>query len=207
MKNKYIAEFVGTFALSFVVLAAVSQVLPLPVTVPVIAGLTLGLFVYTIGGVSGAHINPAVTIGLWSTKKIGNRDALAYLVAQIFAAAVAIVLMRTLGMTAPEAVTTTFTASLFFAEAIGAFFFAFGIAAVVFGKVSDHMSGVVIGGSLLLGILLAVFSGSAGILNPAVAFALNAISITYIVGPVVGAVLGFYAYRYVVAKELAHCGI
>lgn len=196
MKNKYIAEFVGTFALSFIVLSAVSQVLPLPVSVPVIAGLTLGLFVYTIGGVSGAHINPAVTIGLWSIKKIDNRDAIAYIIAQIFAAAVAIVLARTLGMPTPEAVTSVFMAPLFFAEALGAFFFAFGIAAVVYGKAKDQMSGVVVGGSLLLGILLASFAGSAGILNPAVAFALNAVSIMYILGPVVGTIVGFHAYRY-----------
>jgi glycerol uptake facilitator-like aquaporin len=197
MKNKYIAEFVGTFALSFVVLAAVSQVLPLPVAVPVIAGLTLGLFVYTIGGVSGAHINPAVTIGLWSIQKINNRDAVAYIVVQIFAAAVAIVLARTLGMATPAAVATGFVAPLFFAEALGAFFFAFGIAAVVYSRVADQMSGVVVGGSLLLGILFASFAGSAGILNPAVAFALNAVSIMYIVGPIVGAVVGFHAYRYI----------
>ncbi len=197
MKNKYIAEFLGTFALSFVVLAAVSQVLPLPVSVPVIAGLTLGLFVYTIGGVSGAHLNPAVTIGLWSISKINNRDAVAYIVAQIFAAAVAIVLARTLAIATPLAVPATFMAPLFFAEAIGAFFFAFGIAAVVYGKVSNQMAGAVIGGSLLLGILIASFAGSAGILNPAVAFALNAVSIMYIVGPIAGAVVGFHAYRYI----------
>lgn len=197
MKNKYIAEFLGTFALSFVVLAAVSQVLPLPVSVPVIAGLTLGLFVYTIGGVSGAHLNPAVTIGLWSISKINNRDAVAYIVAQIFAAAVAIVLARTLAIATPLVVPATFMAPLFFAEAIGAFFFAFGIAAVVYGKVSNQMAGAVIGGSLLLGILIASFAGSAGILNPAVAFALNAVSIMYIVGPIAGAVVGFHAYRYI----------
>ena len=196
MKNKYIAEFVGTFALSFVVLAAVSQVLPLPVAIPVIAGLTLGLFVYSIGSVSGAHINPAVTIGLWSIKKISNRDAVGYIIAQIFAAAVAIVLGRTLGMATPEATTSVFMAPMFFAEALGAFFFAFGIAAVVYGKVGESVSGFVVGGSLTLGVMIASFSGSAGILNPAVAFALNAISIVYIVGPVLGAVVGFNAYNY-----------
>jgi glycerol uptake facilitator-like aquaporin len=86
---------------------------------------------------------------------------------------------------------------LFFAEALGAFFFSFGIAAVVFGKVSDQMSGFVIGGSLLLGILIAVFSGSMGILNPAVAFALNAVSVMYVLGPIAGALIGFSTYRYV----------
>lgn len=201
MKNKYIAEFVGTFALSFVVLAAVSQVLPLPMAIPVIAGLTLGLFVYTIGGVSGAHINPAVTIGLWSVRKINNAETVAYLLAQIFAAAVAIVLARTLGMATPEAVPLPFISALFFAEALGAFFFAFGIAAVVYGRVSDQMSGLVIGGSLTLGILIASFAGSAGILNPAVAFALNAVSIMYVFGPILGAVVGFHAYRYLTNQK------
>lgn len=201
MSKKYIAEFIGTFALSFIVLAAVSQVLPLPIALPVIAGLTLGLFVYTIGGVSGCHINPAVTIGLWSIKKINNKEAIGYILAQIFAAAVAIVLARLLGMATPEAAAASFVAPLFFAEALGAFFFAFGIASVVYSKVSDQMSGVVIGGSLLLGILLASFAGSAGILNPAVAFALNSVSIMYVLGPILGAIVGFNAYRYLIGQK------
>ncbi len=198
MKNKYIAEFIGTFALSFVVLAAVSTATSLPLPVAVLAGLTLGLFVYTIGGVSGAHMNPAVTIGLWSIKKITNKDAIAYILAQVFAAAVAIVIVRTLGMVIPEASTVSFGATLFFAEALGAFFFTFGIAAVVHGRVSDVLSGVVIGGSLILGIVIAIVSGSAGIINPAVAFALNSMSIVYVLGPVAGAIVGFNVYRYLV---------
>ena len=198
MKNKYIAEFIGTFALSFVVLGAVSVAVPLPMPVAVLAGLTLGLFVYTIGGISGAHINPAVTIGLWSIKKISSRDALLYLLAQIFAAAVAIVIVRTLGLVSPAAASAAFDAPLFFAEALGAFFFTFGIAAVVHGRVSDALSGTVIGGSLVLGLVIATMAGSVGIINPAVAFALNSLSIVYVLGPIVGAIVGFNAYRYLV---------
>ncbi len=198
MKNKYIAEFIGTFALSFIILATVSTATPLPLPVAVLAGLTLSLFVYTIGGISGAHLNPAVTIGLWSIKKITSKDAVGYLLAQVFAAAVAIVIVRTLGMAATEASTVAFEAPLFFAEALGAFFFAFGIAAVVHGRVTNALSGTVIGGSLILGILIATASGSEGIINPAVAFALNSMSFVYLVGPVAGAIVGFNAYRYLI---------
>ena len=94
MSKKYIAEAVGTFGLSFVVLGALSFAGVIPVAVPVIAGLTLGLFLYSIGGVSGCHINPAVTIGLWSVKKISNQDAVSYVIAQIVGAFVAIMVAR-----------------------------------------------------------------------------------------------------------------
>lgn len=195
MKNKYIAEFIGTFTLSFVVLAAVAATSPLPVAIPVLAGLTLGLFVYTIGSISGSHINPAVTIGLWSIKKIESKDAGIYIVAQIFGAAVAIAMAQLLAIGLPEAASTTFEINAFIAEALGAFFFAFGIAAVVYGKVAADMSGVVVGGSLLLGVLIASLGGASGILNPAVAFALNSVTAVYFLAPVVGAVLGFQVYR------------
>jgi aquaporin Z len=200
MKHSYIAEFVGAFTLSFIVLAAVAATTPLPVAIPVIAGLTLGLFVYTIGPISGSHINPAVTIGLWSIKKIETKDAAFYIVAQIFGAAVAIAVAQALALSIPEAASTAFGITEFIAEMLGAFFFAFGIAAVVYGKVAADMSGVVVGGSLLLGVLIASLGGASGILNPAVAFALNSVTIVYFLAPVAGAVLGFQAYRLLSVK-------
>lgn len=200
MKNKYIVECIGAFTLSFVVLLAVSGVAT-PVAIPVIAGLTLGLFVYTIGAISGSHINPAVTIGLLSVKKITTNDAVMYIVAQILGAAFAIVVAKFLGVAMPSATSSAFTLGDFIAEAFGAFVFAWGIAAVVYGKVRDDMSGMVIGGSLLLGLLISSLAGGAGILNPAVAFALNAVSLTSILAPIVGAVAGFQAYRMVLGMK------
>ncbi len=195
MPKKYIVEGVGTFGLSFVVLGAASFLGMLPVEVPVIAALTLGLFVYTIGGVSGCHINPAVTLGLLSVKKISNQDAAGYIVAQLVGAFVAMMVAKWF-MIETAGDSTVFDAHVFAAEALGAFFFMFGIASVVYGKVHGYMSGMVIGGSLLLGILVALVAGSAGILNPAVAVALNAVSAIYLLAPVVGSVAAFHAYKY-----------
>ena len=193
MQNKLIAEAVGTFALALAVLASLTMESTIIAT-PVIAALVLALFVYTIGGKSGCHINPAVTIGLWSINKIKTNDAVLYIIAQLLGALVAFGLTSTLignvslGM-APESMV------VFVAEFIGAAFFTFGIAAVVYGKVRDDMSGLVIGGSLLLGILMAVAFGSAGIINPAVALALGALNLSYALGSIIGAVLAMNFYK------------
>ncbi|MFM2381429.1 MAG: hypothetical protein RLZZ76_196 [Candidatus Parcubacteria bacterium] len=196
MSKKYIAEAVGTFGLSFVVLGALSFGGVIPVVVPVIAALTLGLFVYTIGGVSGCHINPAVTVGIWSIKKISNTDAISYVASQFVGAVAAILVAKWFGIISPVD-GGIFDTQTFAAEALGAFFFMFGIASVVFGKVQGMVNGLVIGGSLLLGILVAVVAGSAGILNPAVAASLNALSAVYLLAPVVGSIAAFHAYKYI----------
>jgi aquaporin Z len=201
MSKKYIAEFVGTFALSFVVLSALASTDVLPLAVPVIAGLTLALFVYTIGSISGCHINPAVTLGLLSINKIDLKEAFAYIVAQVLGAVLAIAVAKNLMLTASAGVSTDFSGPEFFTEALGAFFFAFGISAVVYGKAKEQMSGLVIGGSLLLGVLIASLGGSAGILNPAVAIALNSATFVYLIAPILGAVLGFKTYRYLAEQN------
>jgi aquaporin Z len=197
MYKKYIAEAVGTFALSFVVLGAVSSSGLLPIPVPILAGLTLALFVYTIGSISGCHINPAVTLGLLSINKITPKDALGYVVAQMLGALGALVLAKSLLMVSPVVV-GAFSSAVFFAEMLGTFFFAFGIASVVYGKAKEQMSGIVVGWSLLFGILVASLAGASGILNPAVAFALNSVSVVYILAPIAGSVLGFQVYKYLI---------
>ncbi|MBI1862637.1 hypothetical protein HYS00_00800, partial [Candidatus Microgenomates bacterium] len=51
------------------------------------------------------------------------------------------------------------------------------------------------GGSLLLGIAIASLIGSAGILNPAVAFGLQSFTIPYVIGPILGSVFGMLVFR------------
>ena len=145
MQNKLIAEALGTFTLALAVLTSI-QMGGAMVATPVLAGLVLALFVYTIGSKSGSHINPAVTLGLWSINKIKTNDAVAYIVAQILGALVAFGVASTLMDSAPTLGMAPESMSVFIAELIGALLFGFGIAAVVYGKVRDDMSGMVIGG-------------------------------------------------------------
>ncbi len=186
----YIAEAIGTFGLSLVVVLSLTGKFPIPV--PVVAALTLGLFVYSVGNFSGTHINPAVTIGLLSIKKISWEDAFGYLVAQFIGAALAMGVGKLLGITNLDLPGTS--AMIAISEAVGMFFFSFGIASVVHNKVPKEMSGVVVGGSLLLGVIIASTMGSAGILNPAVELAVGMFTPMYIFGAILGSIIGFNVY-------------
>lgn len=189
--KKYFAEALGTFALSLSVLLAIHS--GGPIAVPLVAAITLGLFVYSIGHISGTHINPAVTLGAWTIGKIKHHDAIFYIIAQFIGASIAMVVATNSGAGVNLVVNNTWAIAL--AEIIGTFFFTFGIASVVYGKTPAIMSGIVIGGSLLMGILIASTFGSNGILNPAVALALSSFNLMYMIGPIVGSVLGFNVYK------------
>ena len=191
--KKYVAEFVGTFLLTLAVLTSLTFSLPL--ATPIAAGLTLMLVVYTLGPISGAHINPAVTLSLLSVKKVSPVDAVLYIVAQFVGAVAAMGVLSALGGSLP-AVGGADSVAIFVAEALGAFVLLFGISAVVHGKVDDDISGIIIGGSLLLGILLAA-RASNGVLNPAVAVGIGSISATYILAPIVGGLIAVWLYKYV----------
>jgi aquaporin Z len=198
MQRKLIAEALGTFVLALTVLTSIHTD-GAALATPVAAALVLMLFVYSIGARSGCHINPAVTLGLLSIKKIKTNDAISYIVAQVLGAVVAFGLAASyLGNSYSLSIVPE-SMHVFIAELIGAAVFAFGIAAVVYERAPRDVSGVVVGGSLLLGITLAVSFGSAGILNPAVAVALGSLNLSYVLGSVVGSVIGFNVYKRVVA--------
>lgn len=89
--KRYMAELVGTFVLVFggcgsAVLAG-DKIGFLGVSLAF--GLSLLAMVYTIGPISGCHINPAVTVGLLLSKKLDARYTAGYLVAQVIGAVVA----------------------------------------------------------------------------------------------------------------------
>jgi aquaporin Z len=95
--KKYLAELVGTFVLVFggVGSAVLAGTHIGYLGVAFAFGLSLLAMVYTIGPISGCHINPAVTVGVLIAKKIGAKDAMSYIIAQIIGAifASAVILM------------------------------------------------------------------------------------------------------------------
>ncbi len=110
---KYIAEFIGTFALVFAGTGAIiiNDVTGGAVT-NVGVGLTFGMIVmtmiYAVGDVSGAHFNPAVTLGFFVARRFEGKLILPHVLSQLSGALVASLLLRglfpqhaTLGATAP----------------------------------------------------------------------------------------------------------
>ncbi|MAE68740.1 MAG: aquaporin [Candidatus Peribacteraceae bacterium] len=190
--QKYAAEALATFSLTLAV--SLSLLFVFPLSTAVVAALVVGIYVYTIGGISGAHINPAVTLGMWTIKQIGTKDALLYVASQCIGAGLATLLV--LSMTATIPLVGAESPQIILGEAIGAFILTFGVASVATGKAEDDAAGLIVGGSLLVGILIAS-SLSSGILNPAVAFGLGSLSLSYLLGPLLGGALGALTFRWI----------
>lgn len=191
-----LAEVFGTMVLTSVVLAqtnAIGAVITSPWFIAASAGLTLSVMMLAIGRVSGAHVNPAITVGLWTLKKISTVDAVAYIASQILGALAAFSLFEFMSDSILGNVAGTFDWRVFVAEMAGAFVFAFGVAASVTQKLEGFAAAFTIGTSLMLGALVAAVA-SHGILNPAVALGMNSWSWTYALAPVAGSVLGMNVY-------------
>jgi len=188
-----VAEFIGTFILVSAVYAVILQRLP-ALFVASAAGVTLGLIVLSVGQVSGAHINPAVTLGFWTLRKIKTTQAIVYIAVQFLAAMVAWRLNEYfLGESLRKLGEISFDMKVFVAEAIGAFVFTFGIAAAVYQGYKGLRLATTIGASLTLGILIASIASN-GVLNPAVALGIQSWSFSYVAGPILGAILGMNIY-------------
>ncbi len=171
---------------------------------PFAVGFTLLLLVYLLGPISGCHINPAVTTGLWYMKKITSSEALSYIAAQFSGGVVAIFLASLFATDLaarlkPLQERVVLDPIVGLAEAFGTLVLGVGVMSVVSGKVKAEMSGVAIGGSLLIGILIAG-SASNAVLNPAVALALGSLNIFYIAGPMIGAALGMRLYSFLISE-------
>ena len=99
--KKFIAEFIGTFVLvtfgcgsavaANSIFLSMSVPLPIAFTTLLIAfafGLSIVAMAYSIGNISGCHVNPAVSLGMFITKRISFSDFIVYIVAQFAGASV-----------------------------------------------------------------------------------------------------------------------
>jgi len=105
MKNLF-AEFLGAFALVFagtgaIVIDGVSGGAVTHVGVSLTFGLIILAMIYTLGDISGAHFNPAVTLGFWFARRLPGRSVAPYIGSQVLGALAASLLLRFLFPTHP----------------------------------------------------------------------------------------------------------
>ncbi len=202
-----LAEFLGTAILTAVFLAVIKSNLSYAYFISIGVGLALAVATLVFGAISGAHLNPAVTIGLWTARRINALSAVVYVAAQLLGGLSAYMLYRYLvNATGSMDNTGTYDARILVAEATGAFIFAMGWAATVYHKMDDGRRAFVIGASFTVGILVASFA-SPGLLNPAVALGLQSwVWGTYVLGPILGAVIGFNLYALLFAPASSLLG-
>jgi aquaporin Z len=99
--KRLVAECIGTFALVFagtgaIVINDVSGGAITHAGIALTFGLVVLAMIYTFGDISGAHLNPAVTMGFWSAGRLPAREILPYVISQIIGATVASATLRLL---------------------------------------------------------------------------------------------------------------
>lgn len=204
-----VAEFIGSGVLTLVVIGVQHSTIGVPYFVGVAAALAAAMLIMVFGAASGAVVNPAVTIGLWSVRRLKTGAAAAYLAAQLLGAWAAYYLFSYHIATTLSTTGGDFSVRVMVAEAIGAAILAFGWAAAIYGKYSVGLKASVVGLGYALGIVVAS-SASIGLINPGVALADRAWSIwgsmgwgTYVLGPVLGVLIGFNLYAWLFTNEMS----
>lgn len=214
----FVAELIGTFALVFVG-SAVGMYNAGLVAVALAHGLTMAVFAYTFGHISGSHINPAVTFGLALNGTVKWGEAAVYWVAQ-FAGAVlaAFVLNAVVGVVNAQAfeaaqttgvLTSDFPYYALGVEALLTFFLVTTVLHTAVAGRAGPLAGWAIGTALAIAILAGgPLTGAS--LNPARTFGPAAVAGTaregmmyliYFVGPLLGAALAVGVYRVLETAE------
>lgn len=209
LRKRALSEMIGTFALVFI---GTGSIVVNDITggaishlgVAVAFGLTVMTMIYALGDVSGAHLNPAVSMAFWVARRLPRRELVVYLVGQFSGAILASLLLRAiftahegLGVTQPTAGIT----QSFVLEVVLTFFLMFVILGVATGaKEKGIMAGVAVGAVVCLG---ALFGGpiSGASLNPARSLAPALVTGVlaslwlYLLAPCVGSGLAVVACR------------
>jgi len=222
--KKYIAEMIGTMVL--VLLGCGSAVFNggcgTPAQVLMVAtafGLSVVAMAHAIGGVSGCHINPAITLGVFASGKMSGKDAVMYILFQIIGAFIgsAILYCLTSGIDMGYATTTGANACAdgvssvagFLAELVGTFIFVLVVLGVTDAtKGNSTLAGLAIGLTLILiHIVLIPLTGTS--VNPARSIAPAVFEggkalcdlWIFIVAPCVGGVLSALVWKYLSCEK------
>ncbi len=216
--KKYVAEFIGTFVLVFfgcgtaVMVGCSSEAGSGYLLTALAFGLVIVAMAYSIGNISGCHINPAVSIAMLISKKMDIKDFAGYVVAQcIGATAGAGVLAAFVGRESGLGANGLYNGNIglsLLIEVILTFVFVIAILGVTSKVENGAVAGIVIGLSLTLVHILGIaFTGTsvnpARSLGPALLAGGSALSCVwvFIVAPLVGGALAALCYNFLASEK------
>ena len=207
--NQLIAEAFGTFALVFagtgaIVINDVSNGAVTHVGIGLTFGLVVLAMIYALGDISGAHFNPAVTVGFWTARRFEGARVLPYILSQCAGALLASFLLKFLFPSHPSLGATQPAGSdlqSFVLEAILTFLLMVVILRVSSGGQEKGLTAGLAVGAVIA--LEAVFAGpiSGASMNPARSLSPALVSLTlghlwiYILAPLAGGLLGVFVER------------
>jgi aquaporin Z len=211
LSQKTLAEFLGTFAIIFLgcgslmILERFPHVLG-PTIVPIIFGVTVACMIYTMGHISGAHFNPAVTLAFTLTRHFPKSEILSYWLAQFLGGFFALLLLFVIfphGISFGATIPSIDIFNAFILEIVLTFFLMLVIVSVATDtRAEGTMAGVAIGGIVTV---CSYVGGplSGGSMNPARSLAplifegkIHLFWI-YFLGPITGAILAAFVYRFI----------
>lgn len=214
--RKLAAEFIGAFALVFVGAAAMIQTGGQSLIVSAVAyGLAMALLVSSLGHVSAGFFNPALTIGLWATRRLDTVTTIACIIAQLLGAVVAALalvllfpeaLRDAVSLGVPLLLRGTDFAQGVVLEAIATFLLMLAVFGTVLDSRGPKLGGFGAGLVLAMGVLaIGTLTGAA--LNPARALGPALVGgewtdhLVYWIGPIIGAVAAALVYHQLFAEE------
>lgn len=224
--QKLLAEFIGTFFLVFFSVGAICIDASLRssgagsvglIGIALVRGLTFAILICALVHISGAHFNPAITIGCWVTRKLGSISALFYCVAQILGAIAAARIVaqfvpeqvwRSVLMGTPDLAAGFSRTQGILLEGLLTLFLVF----IFFGVVAEAKDSLARSGGFAAGLVLFVgmivgspYTGAS--MNPAMALGTAIVARhwnnhgVYWAGPLLGGVIGAWLYHILFARE------
>lgn len=213
--RRSLAEALGTFALVFFGAGAVaSKFFPDAgygiLGVAIVHGLVLAVLITATMGISGGHLNPAVTLGFLVTRRISVADAAVYIVAQLLGAVLAALMMqavypigvvRPISLGTPTVASTIQLSQAILLEAVMGFF----LVSAVFGTILNSASARIGGFGVGLTVLFCLIVGgplTGAAVNPARAFGPALVSgqwvahIVWWVGPILGGIVAALVWEH-----------
>ena len=220
--KKYLAELIGTFVLVLIG-CGTAALIGCDVTGGYLAtafafGLSIVAMAYSVGNISGCHVNPAVSLAMFMSGKLEKKDLAGYVVAQVIGAIVAaVVIAAIIGKESGLGCNGLFEGSIaksLVIEVVLTFIFIFAILGVTSKVENGSVAGLVIGLTLTLVHILGIgLTGTS--VNPARSFGPALVALmqgnaapmgvlwVFIVGPFAGAIVAALVYKFLEGKKEA----